>query len=568
MIEHRSPISGIDATGGRYVATAGYDSQVILWDATAARRTALHRACHDHLANQCRFAPGGDRLVTASSDYTARIWKVPELQLEAVLGGHDDDVEMAAFSPDGQRVATASRDYRVRVFDLEGRLQWTGEGHTADVLSVEWTADGSELVTSGDDGTVRRWSAGSGELLETIDLGGVETDTLALVDGGRIVVGNDDGELVSIGHGDRASLTAHEAGVKRLAVSEDRRLLVSASYDRSIKLWRVLGDGTLELQATTEAPAAVWLRSVALLDEHRLLCGTFGSSYALYDASADEWCLEGVDDTPGVNAVRAVAGRVYTVGDAGVVRRDGVEFARPGSLCNFLVPVGDRVLTGGQLGELFDATTGEVLHRHRSPLNCGVPFERDGKPHVMIGCYTGEGLVFCAEPGELVLVATVLLDDNAVKSLAADPTTIFGVTATGAAVWVGIDRLQRERHLPDAHDRIANGAACLGSGVFASVSRDRKLRIWSEDGTRTLATPHRRSVKCVAACQESGLIATGSYDGEVAIVDHQGASWSVHRPTAFGISSIALGLEPGSFLASSYDGLVYVVERDGWRRQG
>ena len=41
MIEHRSPISGIDATGGRYVATAGYDNQLILWDASAAGRLGL-----------------------------------------------------------------------------------------------------------------------------------------------------------------------------------------------------------------------------------------------------------------------------------------------------------------------------------------------------------------------------------------------------------------------------------------------------------------------------------------------------------------------------------------------
>ena len=39
MIRHVSPISGIDAYDDRWVATAGYDNQVILWD--ARRKTVL-----------------------------------------------------------------------------------------------------------------------------------------------------------------------------------------------------------------------------------------------------------------------------------------------------------------------------------------------------------------------------------------------------------------------------------------------------------------------------------------------------------------------------------------------
>src|SRR5712692_9787894 len=140
MIRHRSPISGIDAWGGKYIATAGYDSQLILWD--AVRRQSLARANHDHLVNQCRFSACGRYLITASSDYTARVWSVPDLQLLSVLRGHDDDVEMAVPSPDSTRIATASRDHNVRIFDRSGRLEACLEGHAADVISVEWIRAG------------------------------------------------------------------------------------------------------------------------------------------------------------------------------------------------------------------------------------------------------------------------------------------------------------------------------------------------------------------------------------------------------------------------------------------
>src|SRR5262249_55629989 len=130
LIEHRSPQSGI-ASFGPWLATAGYDNQLILWDRESRRGRA--RANHDHQGNSCRFTYDGGHLISASSDYTARRWSVPDLRLLDVYRDHDDDVEMAAPHPNDDRVATASRDHLVRVFREDGRLLTTGRGHDADV---------------------------------------------------------------------------------------------------------------------------------------------------------------------------------------------------------------------------------------------------------------------------------------------------------------------------------------------------------------------------------------------------------------------------------------------------
>lgn len=97
MIQHRGPISGIAAWQDTYVATAGYDNQVICWDQRTGQ--ALSRSVHDHLANQCVFSPDGRHLLTSSSDYTARLWTVPDLRLVAVFADQADDVEMSVFHP-------------------------------------------------------------------------------------------------------------------------------------------------------------------------------------------------------------------------------------------------------------------------------------------------------------------------------------------------------------------------------------------------------------------------------------------------------------------------------------
>ena len=63
------------------------------------------------------FSPDGARVVTASSDKTARVW---DAATGAPIGKplqHEGAVNSAAFSPDGTRVVTASADKTARVWD-------------------------------------------------------------------------------------------------------------------------------------------------------------------------------------------------------------------------------------------------------------------------------------------------------------------------------------------------------------------------------------------------------------------------------------------------------------------
>ncbi|WP_412540824.1 WD40 repeat domain-containing protein [Longispora sp. K20-0274] len=562
MIQHRAPISGIATYRDEYVATAGYDNQVILFD--QRDRRPLTRVYHDHLANQCAFSPDGRVLVTSSSDYTARLWSVPDLRLLAVLGDHEDDVEMAAFHPDRPLIATASRDHRIRLYDLTGRLTHRFAGHTADVISVVWSHDGTELISSSDDGTIKRWSLKTGALVEDLDLGGVETDTVAIRADGTIYAGNDEGEILVITGDGRLVIPAHEAGVKRLVLGEAQGLLVSLSYDRTMKLWR-LADGTLTPAGGADLPADVWPRSCAFAADSTLVFGTFGATYRTYDHAADRWLDEDVPPTPGFNAVCGTPEGVLAVGDAGIVRRvdSGAEQADLGSLANFLTPspVGP-ILAGGQLGQVFDARTGAVLHRHRSPLNCAAVFRRESGWHAVVGAYTGEGIILRLD-GTPTRLVDVQLHANAIKGVAVSGGRIFSVCADGSVAWHDAETFVLIRRVPGAHDKIANGCAALHGGRFASVSRDLTLRLWSADfSVATLHTPHQHSIKCVAASPDGVHVATGAYDGRIAVYDTITETWApVYRPTTAGISSLAYDERRGTFLASAYDGQVHEVPR-------
>lgn len=556
-MHHLGPIAGI-AAHGDWIATAGYDNQVILWD--ARKREALARANHDHLVNQCAFSSDGRWLVSASSDYSARVWSLPSLQLHTVLRGHGDDVDMAAFSPDDRSIATCALDRVVRTFDRDGRCLREMRGHTGNVLALAWSRDGARLVSSSVDGTIRIWDAALGVPLGVADLQ-VRTDSVEIAGDGLIYAGDDRGRIAIIRNGTPTFVDAHRAGVKKIALLESRGVLASLSYDRTIAVWRIGPPGELELLGRSTLPAEIWARAAAVLADGRIATGTFGSTYAIFDHQSAAWNLEGVAAGPAINAVATLGDRTLSVGDAGTVRVDGQATAHLGSLCNFLVASGDRAFAGGQLGRLFDVTTGEILHEHHSPLNCGVAFEREGVPHLAVGTYTGEILVFSVgADGRPALARTLDAYENAVKGLSCSGDLLFSVCASTDISWHRIGDWSLHRRIAGAHERIANACCAVGEETFASVGRDRTLRLWEPQGAQVYPSQHPNSIKCIAVDDEHRVVATGSYGGTVAFFDVLRRQWiSLQRPTSAGISSIAWDRSRRRFLAASYDGHIYPV---------
>jgi WD40 repeat protein len=153
----------------------------------------------------------------------------------------------------------------------------------------------------------------------------------------------------------------------------------------------------------------------------------------------------------------------------------------------------------------------------------------------------------------------VVLHDGAVKSVAASEDELFSVCASGAAVLFELRTLEPRARWARAHDKIANSAVWLSGRRFASVSRDRCLRLWEGDRLlERIATPHEHSIKCLAV--HGSVIATGAYDGTAAFYDTCSRRWlQTERPTAAGISGLSWDPSTASFAASSYDGHVYRV---------
>ena len=81
--------------------------------------------------------PGGDKVVSADSDYTLKVWRLADGSCETTLEGHEGEVCSVAVLPGGDRVVSASADGTLKVWRLsDGACENTLEGHRTSVSCV------------------------------------------------------------------------------------------------------------------------------------------------------------------------------------------------------------------------------------------------------------------------------------------------------------------------------------------------------------------------------------------------------------------------------------------------
>eukprot|EP00937_MAST-01D_sp_MAST-1D-sp2_P006716 g6716.t1 len=170
------------------------------------------------------------------------------------LEGHTHEVTSCAFSADGAWVVTASGDGTARIWAADtGELRATLEGHTDWVTSCAFSADGAWVVTASGDKTARIWAADTGELRATLEGHTSSVNSCAFsADGAWVVTASGDktariwaadtGEL-------RATLEGHTSEVTSCAFSADGAWVVTAGSDKTARLWAA---DTGELRATLE----------------------------------------------------------------------------------------------------------------------------------------------------------------------------------------------------------------------------------------------------------------------------------------------------------------------------
>ncbi|MDQ7026525.1 MAG: protein kinase [Anaerolineae bacterium] len=161
--EHGVRINGVDISpDGTMFATAtgnfgDAENLIYLWDIKTGDLIRT-MAGHTRLANDVRFHPSGDYVVSTSWDDTVRLWDVATGEELRQFNGHNGHTFGIAFTSDGETMLTTSQDTTVRLWDFAtGEELQRFNQHTNWIQEVVFTPDDRFAISAGQDNTARIW---------------------------------------------------------------------------------------------------------------------------------------------------------------------------------------------------------------------------------------------------------------------------------------------------------------------------------------------------------------------------------------------------------------------------
>ncbi len=226
---------------GRSVAIAAEDGAVSVTNLARVNWRAVLRV-PGHIPVTVAFSHDGRRLVAAMDDGTVRIVSSSGGP-QQVLRGHQGFVSGAEFSPDDSQVLSWGDDQTIRVWDAaRSTEERVLRGHRGSVSSAGFDSTGRRIVSAGTDNTIRVWATETGTQRRRFDAEYGPFVARFNPDGRRIVTAGRDGVVRILDAFDEqapvlAVLRGHRAPVGDASFSRDGRRVLSASQDGTVRLW-------------------------------------------------------------------------------------------------------------------------------------------------------------------------------------------------------------------------------------------------------------------------------------------------------------------------------------------
>jgi WD40 repeat protein/serine/threonine protein kinase len=370
----------------------------------------------------------------------------------------------------------------------------TFQGHTEKINCLDFSRDGTRLVSSGDDGTVRLWDAATGTQLKSLALKKSKLPCVAFSpNGARVAIGCEDGTVKLL---DAASLQelsvlkGHSKLVRSLAFSPDGARLFTVSEDTHLKVWDVAG--AQELRAIPD-PAG-YSRCVAVSPDGKWLAlAGQGSTLRLRDAATGQ-------------ELRTLAGH-----GGGVL---GVAFS----------PDGKRLASAGvdRAVKVWDVSSGEellTLPGHGSEVR-SVAFSPDGK-RLASGGHDQMLKVWDADSGQEVV--TYLGHIRGLYRVAFSPDGRW-LTSASSDKTIGLwDTAYRPGpRIHKGHTNQVRAVAFHSDGRrLISVGLDGRIKPWDlVTGQELPSFPGPGAgLLCLALNPDGRFLATGGDPGVVTVLD-------------------------------------------------
>jgi WD40 repeat protein/tRNA A-37 threonylcarbamoyl transferase component Bud32 len=328
---HKAGVTGLafDPRGRHLASTGGKPTkgEMKLWNASTGK--ALAGMTWFHLQAAVAFSPDGKYLATAGAEDIVALWDAATFEPWGTFRvQHQRSVSWTSvgFSADGLWVAAGSPDGLVRVWDMaKAREFFSAQTPTqAGVAGLAFCGrDSRFLVAATAENTVLGWYMKSGKPAFTLRGHRRAVTAVACSPNGRRLVSGSLDRTVKLWdltrRDDDRTFTPANEGVTGVAFSPDGRRLAGATRDRAVKVWEIAtGDPVFKV---VRLPAPV--ESLAFRPDGGQLTAAVGDgTVRLWDVPAgrERRCLRGHRGPVHAVAFRPDGRRLASAGEDGVTR--------------------------------------------------------------------------------------------------------------------------------------------------------------------------------------------------------------------------------------------------------